>query len=82
MPPSTPSNKLLDNNYDNATKDPNKVGYYVKIDKNSIGSYKERQRGRVIGVVPGNKPLSLGVADAVGVRNPDGTYEEYELPRK
>ena len=82
LPPSTASDKLLDNNYDNATKDPSKVDYYIKIDKDKAGRYKEHHGDRIIGVVPGNKPLSLTAADAVGVRNPDGTYEEYKLKKK
>ncbi len=79
MPPSTPSEKLLQNNYDNGTINPQKVDSYVKFDKSKLDGAKHYKGDRDVIVVEGSSGLDLRSAEAVGQRRPDGSYEGRNL---
>lgn len=78
--PSTPTAKLLYNNYDSTTAaaNPEKVDYYIKFDANDLGKVKKHDGKRDVIVKPGGG-LKLTKAEAVGMRHADGSYVEHNL---
>jgi hypothetical protein len=76
--PSTSTKDLLDNNYDSAAKNPEKVDHYIKFNERDVGKVQKYDGERDVVLKPG-RGLDLKKAEAIGERQTDGSYVERNL---